>query len=225
MLLSVVGPEALHMEDGVGSTILEIASLPELNERLQTTFEALDQTPDTLSPGSVEVDTHRHRYDKEVTDKLDEDLPKLRTIIEEILPSERKKRRTKVIWELNTFATMVELRVKEGKAVAEARALEDKANADKDEEPTTTDTVDHRKTFVVVREAVKEKSGSVNRRLIHVADVQKSVSADLENAQKSKDEEDCERHGGLGEEKEDSDARKLEKSMLGEFMDTEPDDI
>ena len=224
MLLGVVGPEALHMEDGVGSTILEIASLPELSECLQAVFEALDQTPDTISPGSVDVDTYRRRYDKRVTDELDKELPKLRAIIEEILPSERKKRRTKVIWELNTFATMVELRVKEGKAAAEARALEDKADA-KEAKPTTTDTADHRKTFLVVREAVEEPSGSVNRRLIHVADVQKSVSADLENAQKSKDEEERECHGGLAEEKEDSFARKLERSMLGEFVDTELDDI
>lgn len=212
------------MEDGVGSTILEIASLPEFSERLQVVFEALDQTPDTISPGSVNVDSDRRRYDKKVTDGLDKELPKLRAIIEEILPSERKKRRTKVIWELNTFATMVESRVKEGKAAAEARALEDKANAD-EEKPTTTDTVDHRKTLLVVRKAVEEASGSVNRRLIHVADVQKSVSADLENAQKSKVEEERERHGGLTEEKEDSDAWKLEKSMLGEFVDTEPDGI
>jgi hypothetical protein len=213
------------MEDGVGSTILEIASLPELNERLQAVFEALEQTLDTIPPSNVNVDTYRRRYDKKVTDKLDEELPKLRAIIEEILPSERKKRRTKVIWELNTFATMVELRVKEGKAGAEARAREDQADADEEEKPTTTDTVDHRKTLLVVREAVEEKSGSVNRRLIRVTDVQKSVSADLENAQKSKEEEELERHDGLGEEKEDSDARKLEKSMLGEFVDTKPDDI
>jgi len=226
ILLGAVGPEALHMEDGVGSTILEIASLPDLNERLQAVFEALSQTPDEISPSNVDVDTDRRRYDKAITDELDKEIPKLRAIIEEILPSERKKRRTKVIWELNTFATMVESRVKEGKTAVEARALADKADADEeDAKPITTDTVDQRKTLLVVRESMEERSGSVNRRLIHVADVQKSVSADLENAQKSKFDDDRERHGGLDEEKEENDARKLEKSMLGDFVDTSPDDI
>ena len=61
--------------------------------------------------------------------------------------------------------------------------------------------------------------------MINVTDVQTSVSADLENAQKSKDEEEREHHDGLDEEKEDNDARKLKKSMLGDFVDTEPDNV
>lgn len=213
------------MEDGVGSTILEIASLPELNRRLQSLFDELYQSPDEISPSSADFDIDRRRYDKPLTDKLSKELPKLRAIVEELLPAERKKRRTRVIWELNMFATMVESRVKEGKAAAEARGLADKADADEEEKTPTTDTADHHKTLLVVRNAVEENSQSLKRRLINVTDVQISVSADLENAQKSKDEEEREHHGGLDEEKEDNDARKLEKSMLGNFVDTEPDNV
>ncbi|KAF8959390.1 hypothetical protein BDZ97DRAFT_1922920 [Flammula alnicola] len=178
-----------------------------LNERLKNYFNALDDSPGELSPRSVEIDTDGARYNEEVVAKLVTEIPKLRATLVELLPEETSERRTKLIWELNSFVAMVDTRLNKAKTKYEKKAQE----KDDEEKTDTTGKADFCKTLSLVREAVE--NCSANRQVIHVADVQKSVAADLEYVNKRRDDHDDKGRNGLEDEKENKEEEELDNSM------------
>jgi len=217
-LAAVVDGEALQMEDSVGHTILEVVSMPELEDRTKAFLRTVPSSPSELDPSSI-THNYRHPYDKEAIKRLEKELPYLHGVIDILIPEERKKRRTKVIWELNTFATMVDTRMKKAKALLEAEPAYKREDAEK--QANMLDWADARETLVAVREALASRPAK--RQLVHVADVQKSVASDLKAAKQANDHSGGggTRHDDLEEEKEIKVEQELKESMIGEYVDLE----
>ncbi|KAF8164738.1 hypothetical protein B0H34DRAFT_686396 [Crassisporium funariophilum] len=219
MLLATVDPEDLEIENGVGNTILEIASLPELSRRIEHHINVTHKTPSDISPNYVE---EQGRYDDEIVEALKEEMPRLHSIIGELLPEERKKRRTKLIWELNTFATMVDGRLKDANAKHEEKLLKLKEkNAKEIQNPIEEANIDL--TLSVVQKALK--SGPINRQLVHIADVQRSVGADLEKVRRRTKQSQLQskEDNGLDEHVDNKDKRKMRQSFVFNHINTKPD--
>jgi len=216
-LAAVVDGEALQMEDSVGHTILEVVSMPELEDRTKAFLRTVPSSPSELDPSSI-THNYRHPYDKEAIKRLEKELPYLHGVIDILIPEERKKRRTKVIWELNTFATMVDTRMKKAKALLEAEPAYKREEAEK--QVNMLDWADARETLIAVREALASRPAK--RQLVHVTDVQKSVASDLKAAKQANDHNGGgKRHDDLEEEKEIKVEQELKESMIGEYVDLE----
>ncbi|KAJ3511469.1 hypothetical protein NLJ89_g4078 [Agrocybe chaxingu] len=221
LFLPHLDAKALQTEDGVGNTPLEISSLHAINERLNSFIRARNQTPEGIDTGYLDMHSYPFKWSLGMVNDIEKEVSYLRQIIEIILPEERKKRRTKLVWELNTFATMIESRLKTLRPifVEEIKSHVDGGDSDSEDEDEDEDeesSIDRPKMLQLVREAVH--SQPANRQLIHVADVQKSVSADLKSAREkveAENEKPKKEDGGLEDENDDSERKNLERSMVG----------
>ena len=178
ILLAAADPKGLQMENGVGNTPVDMVSLSELGSRIQRFPQYQANTMSQLEMNGVES---FYRYPGEYNQKLKKELLKLHAILDVLFADGRLKRQTKLATELTKFASMMKERLSAAEAAHTARLArfpkEEKASADKNPK----DAYDNDKTYAIVFGALKDGGLTVvNRQLIHLIDVQKSVGADLE---------------------------------------------
>lgn len=205
-LLMDASPEALYIENGVGETVLEMATLKELVLRLTnssqvgTRVTTGTRTGDDLSGGDPPIEPPRLEVEH-----LEAELPRLRLAIERLLEEGRLVRGTKLTNELLAFAATMEEKLAAAKAGA--KKPEDA------EEPKSTDTADVVGTLRVLKDTMPKIPEK--RNLVHLIDVQRSVQSNLAKSitvqegqnQQTRDDE------GLVEE-EDDEEEKQRSSLL-----------
>ncbi|KAF8164736.1 hypothetical protein B0H34DRAFT_647969 [Crassisporium funariophilum] len=219
MLVAVADVEDLQTEDGVGQTVLEIASLKELDSRMKQKDEAryFQRIPD-LNPSSVE--SQSSRYDKRDIERLEKVLPKLRTTLNTLHADGRLKVQTKLASELTRFATMMEERLASRKAVEAARPPPPPPKHKVVAVKNPRDYSDVEGTLQHVLAALE--ACTATRRLVHLIDVQRSVGANLAKVATSRYQYQRANHDGL-EDEEDSDEREKKQSMVLQHINTAPD--
>jgi hypothetical protein len=211
ILLAAADPKGLQMEDGVGNTPLDILTLRELSSRI----EGFPET-DTMSELEIDGVEPFYRYPEDYIQKLKKELPKLYVILDVLLADGRLKSQTKLAKELIKFASMMKERLSAAEAANTARLT----RAPKEEEEASADpkdSYDLEKTSSIVVGALKGLT--VNRQLIHLIDVQKSVAADLENARKgSSDEGSGRKCDSEFEAEKDEEEEEKAKSLVGRYI-------
>ena len=159
------------MEDGMGQTPYEIHSLRELTVRLQDFPATRDAGISEISPSNVQ---ERKRYDM---DKLQVEVPLLRSTIDALVRDSKLEDKTKLTWELNTFVTMMEVRLRTA-LDAENAASSTRKPVEPKVDKNTVDRSDIHKLRKVLLAAAG--GSSRDRQLVHLIDVQRSVRANLE---------------------------------------------
>ena len=210
ILLAAADPKGLQMENGVGNTPFDIISLSELTSRIEGFPHMITMTQ--LKMDGVEP---FYRYGGEYIQKLQKELPKLHAILDLLLADGRLKRQTKLAKELTNFANMM----KERLSVAEAAHTMRLARLPTEEEEISADPKDKydlEKTFSIVVGALKGLP--VNRQLIHLIDVQKSVGADLEKVgDRSSNEGRRRKSEGELDEEQDEEEEEKAQSMVSQY--------
>ena len=210
ILLAAADPKVLQMENGVGSTPFDIISLRELSSRI----DGFAQT-DTMSLLQIDGVEPFYRYTGDYIQKLQKELPKLHAILEVLLADGRLKRQTKLAKELTKFASMMKERLSAAEAAHTARL----ARFPKEEEEISADpkdSYDLEKTYSIIVGALKGLT--VNRQLIHLIDVQKSVGADLEKVgNRLSDEQRIQKGEGELEAEEDEEEEEKAQSMVWQY--------
>ncbi|KAI0668109.1 ankyrin [Trametes maxima] len=163
--IGTAGPaEALHMEDGVGNTPLEIATQLWLQDRISSGFS-------TTLPDVQTFDLDRHSYGYWTPHKAsNEDVELLKTTIDSLLASGRLRNGTELATALATFATRLEEKVKQ-----------------RDEGGEDAGTKDETKSEDAAGEILAYMTGAITanpgrRRLVPLIDVHRSVKGSLDGA-------------------------------------------
>ena len=214
ILLAAADPKGLQMENGVGITPIDIISLSKLSSRIEgfpnwNTMFASELKIDGVEPF--------YRYPGEYIQKMQKELPKLHAILEILLAEGKLKKQKKSTKELIRFASTMKERLSEAEAVHAARL----ARVPKEEEASDPkDRYDLEKTSSIISGALK--GSTVNRQLIHLIDVQKSVGADLEKVDKRLSDESQRRRkwkgkGELDAEQDDEEEEEKAQSMVWQY--------
>ena len=210
ILLAAADPKGLQMENGVGNTPFDIISLNELSSRIEGFPHMVTMTQ--LKMDGVEP---FYRYAGDYIEKLQKELPKLHAILDLLLADGRLKGQTKLAKELTNFASMMKERLSTAKAAHTTRLT----RVPKEEETSADpkDKNDLEKTFSIVVGALK--SLTINRQLIHLIDVQKSIGADLEKVGGSRSSNEGRRQKGEGEldEEQDEEEEERAQSMVWQY--------
>ena len=215
ILLAAADPKGLQMENSVGNTILDIASLNELSPRIQQ-FSQNSGYP--MTELGINDFNHFYRYSKAYIQQLENELPKLHSILDVLFADGRLKSQTTLATELTKFAKMMGERLSAAKAAEAARAPQPP------KEEIVTDVHNPQATLSTVLAALKDVT--VSRQLVHLIDVQKSVGADLEkvnlpcNYWRRQKVED-----GLEAEQSDEDGKEKGQSMVWQYIYTSADRI
>ncbi|KAK7044109.1 hypothetical protein VNI00_007826 [Paramarasmius palmivorus] len=222
LLLSASPKEALHAENGVGDTPLEIATLQELQNRVLDRHSWSCPTLGNYFHSGVSV----RRYDAE---KLEAVIPELRWMIGVLQEAGKLSQGSKVNDELLAFVEHLESRLVTAKAETaakkkreeEKKTREEKEKAEREAKirpedryhmSRTYDGGDSKKTFKYTMDAVK--ANPAGRNLVHIVDVQKSVSGDLAKVQRrTSNKGEVYDDEGLAPE-EDPDKKLRGKSMV-----------
>lgn len=175
ILLAAADPKGLQMENSVGNTLLDIASLGELGSRIHRLSQSQGNSINELGVINVEA---FHRYPEAYIQKMDKELPKLHAILDTLFADGRLKSHTKIATELTKFASMMGERLSAAKV---ARVPEKEVEV---ENKNLQDSHDVETTFSIVLAALKDLT--VNRQLVHLIDVQRSVGADLEKVRRKR---------------------------------------
>ena len=219
-LLLKSGPStALHLENGVGETPLEIATFQEIVWRTRTEYKRL-----TVVDSVPELPLPKPRpYDRITTpvcgnlEILQVEVPKLRTMIEGLLKEGKLHPGTKLMNELLAFADRMEGRL----AAMKANPLKDEVEENKLETRMVpqVETCDRKAVRDTIRDTVNAQPGP--RGLIHLIDAQTAVQyqlarvkgdprkADLHSYRRRNHPEDEEDF-----EEEDVDEEEKKESML-----------
>ncbi|ESK95874.1 ankyrin repeat protein [Moniliophthora roreri MCA 2997] len=231
LLLDVSPKEALHTENGVGDTPLEMATLQELLVRVQ---ERSPSCPE-LGRNSWSRNDDLRRYDVE---KLEGVIPELKKAIGILQEDGKLTQGSQLNEELLAFARYLETQLVTAKVEdAEKRKREEakkkRREAKEEEEPKARekkedvyeasrsgDYTDREKTFKFVLEAVTAKPG--DRCLVHLVDVQRSVSGDLTKVQREPTKGEVYDDDGL-EPEVDAETKLRQKSMLFGCIHVGPD--
>ena len=232
ILLAAADPKGLQMENSVGNTLLDMVSLGELGSRIQRFPHSQMNTLTELKlAGGVES---FYRYPGSYIQKLQKELLKIHAILDVLFADGRLKSQTKLATELTKFASMMKERLSAAEA-AHARFPKEEetpvrmaaghlsrfpeASADKNPK----DAFDLEKTSSIVFGALKGSS-TVNRQLIHLIDVQKSVGADLEKVvNRSSDRNRMQKYNLKGEldaeqEEEEEGGEEKAQSMVWPYI-------
>lgn len=182
------------MENGVGETSLEMASLQDLLARTQglwrtNHFGFQVDSPMELStyPGDT-ISTTPSRIDIE---HLEAELPRMRKVIQELLADGRLREGSKLAVELDKFVTLMEGKLADAKtappltkrrvpasgAPRVLRLLGAFIKPDPGEEEHPKESCDRTATLREVRLGLE--GGAVQRQLVHLIDVQRSVQGGL----------------------------------------------
>ncbi len=148
--------EALHTENGVGETPLEIATLEYLTWKMR--FHGTQ-----CSSSCPELNDNVGMAPRRVPATLAEDLSKLRSAMADLAQAGKLTPDTLLSDELDAFASLLEAKLED--ASETTKKTEDDINQ--------VEGIDIRATFAVIAEAVMKRPGQ--RRLVHLLDVQKSV--------------------------------------------------
>ena len=214
ILLAAADPKGLQMENGVGNTPFDIISLNELSSRIEGFPHMVTMTQ--LKMDGVEP---FYRYAGDYIEKLQKELPKLHAILDLLLADGRLKGQTKLAKELTNFASMMKERLSAAEAAHTARLArfpEEEKEVEASADPKDN-TYDLEKTFSIVVGALK--SLTINRQLIHLIDVQKSIGADLEKVGGSRSSNEGRRQKGEGEldEEQDEEEEERAQSMVWQY--------
>lgn len=178
ILVTSVDPKGLQMENSVGNTPLDIISLVELNSRIQRFSKNQENSITELEVNTVEP---FQRHSKTYISKLEKELPNLHAILDVLFADGRLKDQTKLATELRKFSSMMGERLHAAKLAEAARPSRLPKVEKAPENKNPRDSPDVEKTFSIVLAALEDST--VNRQLVHLIDVQKSVGADLETVQ------------------------------------------
>jgi len=191
--LVAAAPDALTMENGVGNTPLEIASLKDLIQRVSnfTTSSQqgrYSQSGDELRPNGLDVEPRRIQIS--LIEKYEAELEETREVVGTMLDQatiamkEKEVLKMELTKWLNRVTEMVRI-AKESEAPNEAKRQKEAEvfeKKDKAERYPQKDSADISETLSVIHEYLKTLSdggSSIRRQLIHLLDVQKSVGATL----------------------------------------------
>ncbi|OBZ73133.1 hypothetical protein A0H81_06697 [Grifola frondosa] len=191
-LIGNAGPdEALHMEDAVGNTPLEIAVSRDL--QYKTTHKTIRGFPANM------------------TLKQEAEVQKFRTTVADLLSEGRLRSGTKLATELLAFADKMETALVDAKAAEEAKASMAAAEAQAKGENITEieDTNSPSKTLAYLQDIVRARPGG--RRLVHLIDVHRSVTNSLDRSRHVAHTFTPEMDDGLAVEVEEN-KEELEKS-------------
>jgi len=210
ILLAAADPKGFQMENGVGNTPFDIISLRELNSRIEGFPHS-----DMMSNLKIDGVEPFYRYPGDYIQKLQKELPKLHAILDVLLADGRLKSQTKLAKELTKFASMMKERLSGAEAAHTAR-LARFAKVEEEKSADPKDSYDLEKTFSIIVGALKGLT--VNRQLIHLIDVQKSVGADLEKVgSRSSDKRRRQKFDGELEAEQDEEEEEKGQSMVWQY--------
>lgn len=190
-MLQIAPIEALYMENGVGETLLEMATLQHTLKRATEIIDEHNHNPNTLSHSYVAEDPRRIKVEQ-----LEMQLPKLRSKIEELIEDGRLIKNSKLTNELLNFSATMESKLVAEKAAQGARAPTSNAS-NKDplehgnqqrrmlltlgvlaqENKNPVEHENRKRTLEAVSKAVASTPGK--RQLVRLVDVQRSVQGNL----------------------------------------------
>ena len=173
ILLAGAEPKGLQMENTVGDTLLDIVSLSELNSRTERFWENQGCVIDELWMYGVNP---FRRHSEAYVQKLEKELPQMHAVLDTLFTDGRLKSQTKLATELTKFCN------KMSELLSAAALVPTKEKASENKDPLDTSDINETRSVVVA--ALKDLT--VNRQLVHLIDVQKSVGADLEKAGESR---------------------------------------
>jgi len=189
--LVAAAPEALTMENGVGSTPLEMATLKDLIEQVGDFTARLgqfSQSDDELRPNRLDIEPRMVQTD--LIEKYEVELEETREVVDVVLDQatigmkEKEVLKAELTKWLNRVTTMVKI-AKENEAPYKAREQKEAEMFeiwDKAERYPQKDSNHVSETLDVIHKYLKTLSdggSSIQRQLIHLLDVQKSVGATL----------------------------------------------
>jgi len=186
ILIDVIPPEGLYMEDGVGNTPLEIATQRVQLYRTRHGFPCQTEIPRSLSP-AISNQISQVKFD---LPRQELEVPRLRTTVNELMQEGRLTAGTKLATELVAFTDRMEARLVKDRAAAIANAElvaepvrkeEGKDHIPQPEYETTTSPVT---VLEYVEKAVATNTAPLNqpRLLVHLSDVHTSVQDTLQKA-------------------------------------------
>jgi hypothetical protein len=190
-LLINASPSTLFVEDGVGSTAFESATLNRFREKMNH-FSNGNYISRVTSSELDTADKDPERYDLA---HLEKELPRLRDTIDSLLNVGKLRKGTGLEKELVGFAERME---------GQMRALQEAPVVVVPEEENLTDVQDYDATCDVVKEALNHVQGQ--RELVHVMDVRKSVDGSLTSW--------CHRKNGVVKDDTQVEDKGTEKSFL-----------
>ena len=170
MLLRRGPTEQLHMENSVGQTPLDIASLKFLPRVTGSVAVPILNVPQADVANQVNSLKSTAPFSVE---KQKEEISKLRATLDLLLADGRLVNGTKLAAELFAFASRMEEKLATEIAKKDAAKKDVKKDEVYQEESSDTPA----STYVVLRDAVTARPGG--RRLVHLADVQQSVQRSL----------------------------------------------
>ncbi|KAF8075783.1 ankyrin repeat protein [Lyophyllum atratum] len=212
MLVKAVPPEALYMENGVGETPFDMATL---KHKLQITQDfQYDRAIDVsrLSVGHADENPKRIQLEG-----LEEEIRRLRSTMDWLIEDGKLIKGTKLAEELHRFAEMMEEKVLSEKASV---AEETKTSVNTPEK-NPKEGENPRRTLDAISAAVAAAPGK--RMLIHLIDVQKSVQGNL--SRYNKEQAAMEVHDddeGLGKE-QDAETKERNGSLVLSRISVDPD--
>ncbi|KAF9460934.1 hypothetical protein BDZ94DRAFT_1264751 [Collybia nuda] len=203
-LLLKADPEALYMENGVGETPLEMATLKDILERTQSfSNRRSNEEPRTITLDDIS------REPKPINIKnLETELPRLRSMLEQLFNDGRLIKKTKLGEELVKFADMMDVKLAKAKEVESAKPV---VVVVEQEMKNPTEGRNISRTLKTLAEAVAASPG--HRQLVHLIDVQKSVQRGLDRVAQTKDLAIHEDDEGLTKE-EDSEVQERMESLV-----------
>ncbi len=196
LIIDASPDEALHTENGVGETPLEIASLEYLTWKMR--FHGTQ-----CSSSSPELDSNVGLAPGRIPASLAECLPKLHSAIADLAQAGKLTPGTLLSDELDAFASLLEAKLEEASETTK-KITEDDVNQ--------VEGIDRRATFAVIAEAVMKRPGQ--RRLVHLLDVQKSVQRCLTKSRKPEEVARSLRDVDALEPVEDTETKEREDSLV-----------
>ncbi|EED80254.1 predicted protein [Postia placenta Mad-698-R] len=187
LLIDASPVDALYMEDGVGSTPLEVAEARALRIITREGFPCRMEIPKACEHNASEQ-LERCNFDLPTQER---EVGRLRAVVGELVKEGRLKAGTKLAMALQAFSERMDAKV--AKVRAEQDALEEAEKTRKAAEgtkgpdertPEVEEETDVLATLEVVRRAVVARGGAQPRLLVHILDVHKSVEKSLAAAGK-----------------------------------------
>ncbi|KAG5643246.1 hypothetical protein DXG03_001296 [Asterophora parasitica] len=209
-IIRAVPPEALYMENGVGETPLEMAALQHKLDLTQRFTAERHRSVTSLMIHHADDNPERIEIYR-----LEVELPRLRSTIDDLTQAGKLVRGTKLADELVRFVEMMEEKLEAKKAEEKDRAFV------KEEYARHRDSCNRKHTLEVVSEAVAATPGQ--RLLVHLVDVQRSVHGNLARYAKEKEGEEERDDGDRLRKEEDTETKERKGSLVLSRISIRPD--
>lgn len=149
-------------------------------------------------------------------ERLDVELPRLRSMLEQLFNDGRLIKKTKLAEELVKFADMMDNKLAKAKVVESAKPV---VVTVEQENRNPVEKADLHRTLEIISEAVALSPG--HRQLIHLIDVQRSVLGGLDRVAQNNDKVIHEDDEGLKKE-EDSELQERRGSLVLQKINVQP---